>query len=50
MKRNETKTVEVLERFSFTDGTRFAYVTYRISVTGERQCVSVREVYSGIGL
>lgn len=37
-----TQTVEVLERFTFVDGIRWAYVTYVIG-SGERRCVAVRE-------
>lgn len=35
--------VEVLEKFTFVDGIRWAWVSYRIGA-GERRCVGVREV------
>lgn len=39
--------VEVMERFQFTNGTRLAWVTYRIG-DGERRAVSVRELGSPV--
>lgn len=39
--------VTVLEPFTFCDGVRLAWVTWRIG-EGERQCVSVRELAPNI--
>lgn len=39
----ESTTIEVLEKFEFADGIRYAMVTYRIG-SGERRCIGAREV------
>jgi hypothetical protein len=44
MANTTTKSFEVLERFTFVDGVRLAYVRYVIDARGEARCVAVREV------
>jgi hypothetical protein len=42
MKSDALCTAEVLEKFTFADGVRYAWVTYRIFRFSERQVVGVR--------
>jgi hypothetical protein len=45
--QSKGRLVEVMERVGFKDGTRLAWVTYRIG-DGERRAVSIRELGSAV--